>query len=1167
MTRTIRCLFLCLALALGIAWGQGQVGTLNGTILDSSGALIPGATVVVTNTGTAVESRTTSTSAGAYTLPYLPAGTYNIRVTTPGFRTANQENVILRVGQVLTVNITMEVGAVTEEVTVSAAPPLLESGTAEIGRYVTNEEYNSWPIIVSDGQRQIQDFIFRSLPGATGDTFRGSINGGQNYSHEILIEGIPLGRADLSGGNNNEMSPSADAIGEFKLHTGAMGAQYNGGQTAVANFALKSGTNAFHGSGSFYLQNEAFNAAPLSLTSSGRKKTPFRQKNYGTAMGGPLYIPKVYDGRNRTFLFGSIEVTDRSEFNVIGYQTTLAAKEYQNGDFTKLLDPSWIGNANAGKVIGQDALGRNVIFGQIFDPLSTRVGPNGQPIRDAFAGNVIPQSRFSTVAKNILGVGLVAPELNRMVLNTPTVGTCCPFFDLRTYMMKVDHNITDNHRVSGMYNHEYRNRNNSPGGRYLPTPPGLPTQTWQNQYTPSRLVRLSLNSTLSPTVLNRAALGYNRFRNANQSVYVDQGWAEQVGVKNTAATHFPRMNFGGLEWQGGTIHQIGSSSAGEGSNGSWIFQDDVTLIRGAHSMRVGYEYRNYYYNTRSKSGSGTFEMRPNQTWQPGFSNETGHAFASFLLGAANSAGRGVVGATFGHRHPSHGFYFADDWKLSPKLTLNLGLRWEVIGAFYEVTDRMSMIDVNVPNPGAEGRPGALVFGDSFQNTNWGQFGPRFGFAYQANQKLVVRGGYGITNTPQIRNDWGYGAFTFGFNSSIPVIAGTNPSGFVDDPAIYLDTSYPSLTGTLPNTNPAAGNFQGMSTTATDSNKIGYVQNWNFTVQYELPAQTVLEVAYIGSKGTRLWGRPFANLNVLPISFLSMGDVLREQVGRYPQYKPYSSYPNNQTVAQALKPWPQFTGLSEAYPYSVGSLYNAVQITATRRFSNGFGVLTAYTFSKSMGYNDDNGPDSYYTGAQDIYNRGLERSVTGFHLPHQFKLTWIYELPIGRGKSVDLKYANWVIGGWKLSGVHQYRSGFPVSVGQSGVNAVLGGDAPRPDITGAAQTLGGAPAKTDFFNGTPYLSLAGFAQSPRTANGTPLRLGTAPRYLDIRGPHQMSEDFRMSKYFPIYEEVKLEIGASFINAFKRTGRGFTSTNITSPVFGQLLTNGGGRTIELSARVEW
>ena len=276
---------LFLLAGAGHLWGQGAVGTLNGTVLDSAGAVVPGAAVVVMNTETQVENKTTTTSAGAYTLPYLPQGTYEIRVTMTGFRTATASNVILRAAQTLTHNITLEVGQVTENVTVSATPPLLEGGTAEMGQYINQEEFKSWPIFTSDGQRQIQEFIFDSLPGTTGDTFQGSINGGQQYSHEILIDGIPLGRADLSGGNNNEMSPSLDAIGDFKLQTGAVGAEYNGGQTAVANFSIKSGTNQLHGTAFYYLQNEALNAASLDTTTSGSAKARYRDNNWGYAVG------------------------------------------------------------------------------------------------------------------------------------------------------------------------------------------------------------------------------------------------------------------------------------------------------------------------------------------------------------------------------------------------------------------------------------------------------------------------------------------------------------------------------------------------------------------------------------------------------------------------------------------------------------------------------------------------------------------------------------------------------------------------------------------------------------------------------------------------------------------------------------------------------------------
>src|SRR5579863_5803370 len=364
---------------ISIVWGQGSVGTLNGTVLDPAGAVVPGATVVVVNAATGEERKTTSTAAGAYTVPYVTAGTYTIRVTAPGFRTSEATNVIVRVAETLTVNITLQVGSINEQVTVSDRPPVLETGTAEIGRYINQAEYRNWPIFLDDGQRQIQEFIFTSLPGTTGGTFEGSINGGQEYSHEILIEGIPVGRNDLSGGNNNEFSPSAEAIGEFKLQTGAVSAQYNGGQTAIANFTIKSGTNDLHGSAFWYGQNEAFNAEDLSTKTQGDKKPRFRENNEGYSLGGPVYIPKLYHGRNKTFWFANYEKTHYDDFQVTGF-ATLPTPAFKKGDFSQLLNPAYTGNPLSGTQVGTDSLGRPVIFGAIYDPLSTRT-VNGQIVR------------------------------------------------------------------------------------------------------------------------------------------------------------------------------------------------------------------------------------------------------------------------------------------------------------------------------------------------------------------------------------------------------------------------------------------------------------------------------------------------------------------------------------------------------------------------------------------------------------------------------------------------------------------------------------------------------------------------------------------------------------------------------------------------------------------
>ncbi len=533
-SRTILSVILCLTFGIMSAWGQGAVGTLNGTVLDAAGAVVPGAAVVAINTDTKVENKTTSTSAGAYTIPYLPQGTYTIRVSMSGFRTASAENVILRAAQTLTVNINLEVGQVSEKVTVSDTPPLLEAGTAEMGSYINQEEFKSWPIVVGDGQRQIQEFIFDSLPGTTGSTWQGSINGGQTFSHEILIDGIALGRSDISGGNNNEMSPSLDAIGDFKLQTGAVGAEYNGGQTAVANYSIKSGTNDLHGSAFEYLQNEAFNAANLSTTTAGGKKGRNRNQNWGYSAGGPVIIPKLYDGRNKTFWFTNFEKDSVNQLDYSGF-TTLSPLAYRNGDFSQMLDPTWSGKSQAGSTIGTDALGRPVVFGAIYDPRSTRNTPNG-PVRDPFAGNKIPTSSFDPVAAAILKIGLADPTGSSMIRNIPALSTGQPYFHEHIFGIKVDQIVTDKHRVSFFFNDGYRERNNIGGGANLPVP-GLPTSGWQDQLTPSQMGRLGCNVYVDAIVNQQLRTRLQSFPQPERGAACDG--QSRLGRQNRHPEYFP----------------------------------------------------------------------------------------------------------------------------------------------------------------------------------------------------------------------------------------------------------------------------------------------------------------------------------------------------------------------------------------------------------------------------------------------------------------------------------------------------------------------------------------------------------------------------------------------------------------------------------------------------
>ena len=426
----------------GLAFGQGQRSTLNGSVTDASGAIVGDATVTATETATGVETRTKTTDAGVYRMPYLPEGQYRITATKAGFRTSVAENVTLLVAQTLTVDMKLEVGGVNETVEVAAQNPLVETSSSETGRYVTKREFDTWPIQVNDGQRQIQTFIFSSLPGTVGNTFQGSINGGQAYTHEILIEGMSIGRFDLQGGSNNELSPSADAVSDFKMQTGVIGAQYGGGQTAIANFGIKAGTNDLRGSAFTYVQNDVLQANSFNNNALGEPKPPYKLLNFGYAVGGPVILPKIYNGKNKTFWFTNLEHTRVRNF-ASSSRITLPLPAFKQGNFSSLLNPAFTGDPKSGSQIGIDALGRPVIYGQIYNPRSAR-SVNGQTVLDPFAGNIVPQSAFDPVAANVLSQAPITDPVTQSLLNNyPAIGTCCPVFDQTTWGIKVDHNFNE----------------------------------------------------------------------------------------------------------------------------------------------------------------------------------------------------------------------------------------------------------------------------------------------------------------------------------------------------------------------------------------------------------------------------------------------------------------------------------------------------------------------------------------------------------------------------------------------------------------------------------------------------------------------------------------------------------------------------------------------------
>ncbi|RPJ60893.1 MAG: hypothetical protein EHM23_08855 [Acidobacteria bacterium] len=1176
-SRLVAVLCCVLVFAAVPLWGQSARGTITGTVTDASGAAVPGAEVTATNVENGNETKTLTTDVGLYRIPYIVPGKYKVSATLAGFRTAIRENVDVLVAQTVTADFSLQVGGVADEITVSTEAPLLEKSTSEIGTAASELEVHTWPILVGDGTRQLQDFVFRSMPGTQGGTWEGSINGGQSFAHEILIDGISIGRMDINGGSNNEFTPTVDAVSEFKLQTGATSAQYGNSQTGLTNFALKGGTNEFHGTAFWFHQNEALNANSWGNNAAGEDKRPFRLHNFGASVGGPIF-------KDKTHFFFSYEGNRQTNYNLGGFVDSLPIPAFNTGDFSRLLDPNFTKDARSGTVVGQDALGRNVVFGQIYDPTSSRQLADGTWIRDPFPGNVVPAGKLSGLTQNILQFALPPPFLDQLRNNTPRVSTCCPVLNIDNYSTKIDHVVNEQHKLSGafVYNDRYRLRY---GGStfQLPAPqiPGSPLAGDKTQTTPGWIMRISEDWSVSPTTLNHFAIGYNRFRNANQSnSFLDgRDWAALLGMQNVGGSSFPEMSFSALDpVLLGPNRRYGHQGTGNEPNGSTIISDDFSLIRGSHSLRFGGEHRRYYMNVQSVDTPGLYNFHNENTALPGFDTSTGFAYASFLVGAARNASVGVNRLTEGIRSRTTAFYVQDDWKVRPNFTLNLGLRWDIPQPFTEAAGRMSALNPNKPNPGADNFPGALEFlgdcpgcngRDSFGEIYWKEFGPRVGFAWSVGQKTVVRGGYGINYAPPILDAWHFGWFN-GFDGSNNINT-RSASRFLQDPSYNWDTPYPQFTATLPNFDPSQQNGDFIPFYPPETNRWPMTQNWNFGVQRELPWETRLEVNYVGTKGTRLNEVYLGSLNQLNPTNLSLGDTLLDDINDHPEIaKPYPSFEG--TVAQALRPYPQYQGVSTHRLASGWSNYHSLQMTATKRTSNGLSFLVAYTFSKSLGTADNAIGYGYYGGyGQDIYNRRADYSVTKYHVPHDLRVTWIYQLPFG----VNQRYLRsgplaHILGGWTMSAIQNYRSGSPLGITTSGYESeALFNPGFRPLVL-----LPEDQQKVTNFNdelGTPYLNSAAFAPLPTTEGNVPTRLGNGPRFLSsVRGFSIFNEDFSLLKRFHlgITEATEFEVRIDVINMFNRVRLADPVTNIDDTDFGTVLSKAGGpRVIQGGLRVNF
>jgi hypothetical protein len=1205
----------------GFLRAQGNLGTVTGIVTDSSGGVIPSATVKITEIHTNVTTTAITTGTGNYSVA-VPPGTYRVEASKKGFKTTVWENVIVDPATVVTVSLTLPVGNVTQTVEVSAKAPVLSITSPQVATTISLHEIESLPIGAADGGRDPESFVFSSLAGTIGNPYSGSVGGGLLFSGNVLVDGISVADYQRQGGTLTFYRAGFDAFSEVTMQESGYSAEYGNTGGGVLNYQMKGGGNKLHGDAFNFFNNDvlsaygfALNSIPLPNSSPEKKKSFYNDNNFGVALGGPIVLPHLYNGRGHSFFYATYE-GDRYRSLSLGGTTTLPTPAMLKGDFSQLL----------GAQLGTDALGRPIYSNEIYNPTTTRDVPAGArdpvtglvnntgadaTIRDPFQSggqlNVIPASYFSKASAMMLPL-FPTPLINSVFNNMPTISNGYPAFDQDLWSIKVDHIINNANRFSAFFdnnvNTQFEGTNgNAPYWTPIVTSDSLVPLGKQNFN--AQLARFSEDWSINSHMLNHLGLGFNRFSSLEIQPYPTSLPPSVLGIAATANDKtFPAINFTG---HNPLDSSMGAPWSENDVTSSYILTNMVTDLVGKHNIRFGGEVTRYHYNNMTYPQSISVSFSDLETSLPGYETTTGHQFASFIVGAVDGAGYAITPENPGYRQSEFSLYVTDSWKVTSKLTLDYGLRWDIPTPMKEAFDRMSSFNLNLIDP-AIGIPGAESFlgscsgctgKSSFEQMYWKEFAPRLGLAYHPFKNLVIRTAYGISWSPPIAFSTGNEAFQ-GFMGAVTVARGgiTGPFPGVDPVSYwtgltsaslpsYTPVGFPAFTGTLPDTNPSSGEGNGVNFIPPSGLRAPQVQNWNLGIQYELPAQILLTVDYLGNKGTYLTDGAMAYLvDSGQDKYFGLGDMLADTMAtdlanpataatlaQFGVTKlPYPGF--SDTVGQGILPWPQVYGVTNNLPFFGASTYNTLQISATKRVGNGLSFIIAYNWQKILSNTSDfNAEDGYSAAAVDYYNQKTMKTVATFNYPQMLKLTWVYELPFGRGRHWlnSSGIADRILGGWKLGALQYYASGDPLELGTD-ISTDLSGGGVLPD-----QVLG-VPEKVPFHGplnnvtGTQYLNPAAFQNPPVTPiNGFAERYGTvAPVLPNIRGPAStsFSENISLRKSFKVTERFKFTFHADIFNLFNRTGLADPVTDVDSPQFGEILNCADGpRGTQLSLQMDW
>jgi hypothetical protein len=958
-----------------------------------------------------------------------------------------------------------------------------------------------------------------------------SINGGPNAANNLLVDGMVASNSYYPDLNADL---AVDAVQEFKVQSGSMSAEFGFTLGGVINVATKAGTNTYHGTAYEFVRNNVFD----SRNAFAAAELPFRYNQYGVAIGGPVILPKVYNGRNKTFFFGNWE-----QYNYIDDSQSITStpiSSWRMGNFSNLYTAS-------GALI------------PVYDPSTTVANPTGSGyVRSVFPGNIIPLSRLDPVAINV-NQFYPAPNLtpsNQFTQANNYLASVSLTTNMRQYTARVDHRFSDADTFFARYTFFSNYTNN---GTASPWP--NPAVRDRNDNFTTRNSAFAETHVFSPTVVNDLRLGTARQYFPFQADSFGQNWPSKLGLPATVPeTTMPIFSGNGYTaFSTGVVGLRGALT--------WDLNDTLTIVRGAHTIKIGGEYRLMFGNNyQTANPSGTFNFTSTLTGNPQSQAGTGSAYADFMLGAVSSAS---VGTYIGESEKGYSLsgFVQDDWRVTARLKVNLGLRYDYQQPPYERNCGTTNFNPYQPNPIA-GLQGRLDFacqdyGKTYLDSKYDNFGPRVGFAYDASGdgKTILRGGYAIFY-PSIFNVQYFGNTT-GFASTS---TSYSPAGGNSNiPAFQLSQGFPT-----PPIQPlgkalGANAFLGQGESYDQSNQSTPMsQQWNLSLQRQFGKGLVIEAGYTGNHGTHLVAGSYG-LDQLNPQYLSLGNALQNAVANpYAGLVPGSLGSATITQQQALLPYPEYTGVTVRNPHLGDSIYHAGYLTVQKRLTQGFTFLASYTKAKliddsvaapiNFGNVVQTGVTSYQNG---LYDRRLERAIDPTNVPQRLAISFVYELPIGRGKLINIQNGilNAIVGGWQGEGIMTLQKGLPLVITGASNNL-----ASRPNSTGSAKLAN--PNQYEWFN------TAAFVNPPNYTYGNVSR--TLP---DVTAPGFFNLDFSLIKTVHFKERTSLQLRGEAFNLDNHTNLGIPNTSFvpgsnglnSSSTFGTITSSMAARSVQIGAKL--